>query len=241
MTVEVIPRELEYYTLEVKTRTDERGKEYLTWDYGNATFFVIIKMSVDFDLELVNTPEFFSLLKNGLERSFTPSGQPYEGEIDFDNDKKLQLISLNQFIRTGRFYYDPFPMKVAVLCVERRGDLLRVHVPEDIMMSALFIPAKVNIEVRRVMSEIKKGGLFGGFKKPAFAPQWETYHVKVMNLNQLYKDGIYYCIQGYKTRYPVTLDMSSKQFSISTPPGRRPEFGVDKAHMQDYVLNVRNL
>ncbi len=238
MTVEVIPRELEYYTLEVKTRTDVDGREYLTWDYGNATYFVILKMSADFDLNNVNSPEFFSLLKNGIERCFTPTGQIFDGEVDFDYDKKLQLISLNQFIRTGKFHYDPYPMKVVVLSVERRGETLRVHVPDDIMMSATFIPAKVIIEVRRSMHEQRKGGLFGGFKKQV-APSWETYQVKVSNLNQLYKDGVFYYIQGYKTRYPVTQDMSSKQFTITTPPGRRPEFGVEKAHLQDYVLNVK--
>lgn len=242
MNVEVVKRELDYYILEVKSRTDNKDKEYLTWDYSNASCFVILKLNVRFDLNQINTNDFITKLCSKLSESFDMNGKPYQGEIEIDNDIKISIISLNQYKRTNSWYYEPSPMKVVVLCGELREDSLRIHMPEDISMCSTFIPEKVKIEAKKENIVSSPTGLFGGFRRmfgQQDQPTKDIYTVKVSNLNQNYRDGIYYRIKGHKVSYPITPKMSSALFEIEVPIGKELEFYVRRDKIKEYVLSVR--
>ena len=241
MNVEAVKRELDFYILEVKSRTDSNGKEYLTWDYSNASYFVVLKLNVGFDLNKINTQKFITKLCSRLSESFDINGKPYQGEIELDNDIRVNIISLNQYKRTNSWYYEPSPMKAVVLCGEQKDDTLRIHMPEDITMCSTFIPEKVKIELKRENQVSSPSGIFGGFRRmfgQQEQPTKDTYMVKVSNLNQNYSDGIYYRIKGQKVSYPITKKMSSKTFKVEIPIGKELEFYVVREKIKEYVLSV---
>ena len=97
MNVEIVNREVDFYVLDVKTRSDNKGKEYLKWDYKNAAYFIVLKLAVDFDLNLIKNEKVASLICSKLCESFDTSGKPYQGEIDINNDIKMNIISLSQY------------------------------------------------------------------------------------------------------------------------------------------------
>lgn len=243
MKVEIVKRELDYYILEVKSRSDNKGNEYLTWDYSNASYFIVIKLNVDYDLSQINTKSFIEKMSSKLSEAFDINGKPYQGEHELDDYTKISLISLNQYKRTNSYYYESEPMKVVVLCGELRDDTLRIHMPEEITTCSTFVPKKIKIEVKKENNISISKGFFGGVQKlfkQQEQPTKDIYAVKISALNPNYKDGIYYKVKGHKISYPITRKMSSTIFKVQVPVGKELEFYVENKKSKEYVLSIVN-
>lgn len=241
MNVEIVNREVDFYVLDVKTRSDNKGKEYLKWDYKNAAYFIVLKLAVDFDLNLIKNEKVASLICSKLCESFDTSGKPYQGEIDINNDIKMNIISLSQYKRTNSWYYDPQPMQVVVLCCEQKDDTIRIHMPEEISASSAFIPEKVSIRIFREAQTTHSNRLIGKFKGffgQQEQPVKDLYSIKISSLSSNYIGGISYRIKGQKTVYPVTKKMSSSIFKVEVPIGKELEFFVEHEKMKQYHLFI---
>lgn len=165
MKVKAVKRELDYYILEVRSKTDNKGDEYLTWDYSNASYFIVLKLDVSFDINQINTNEFITKLCSKLSDSFDTRGKPYQGEIEIDGGIKINIISLNQYKRTNSWYYDQSPMRVVVLCGEQRDNTIKIHMPEDISMCSTLIPEKVKIDTIKENQISSASGLLNVFRR----------------------------------------------------------------------------
>ncbi len=241
MKVKAVKRELDYYILEVRSKTDNKGDEYLTWDYSNASYFIVLKLDVSFDINQINTNEFITKLCSKLSDSFDTRGKPYQGEIEIDGGIKINIISLNQYKRTNSWYYDQSPMRVVVLCGEQRDNTIKIHMPEDISMCSTLIPEKVKIYTIKENQISSASGLLNVFRRifgKQKKPKKDLYTVKISNLNQNYSVGIYYRIKGQNVSYPITRKMSLNTFKVEVPIGKELEFFVMREKMKEYVLSV---
>lgn len=241
MEINVLTRDVNHFILEVKERTDDNGKAYLTWDYLNATHFLILKRSVSAaDADLFNE-SFRSNLSLRLNELFDIRGEVISSDVDLLDGTKASLLSFNEYRRKNRWYFNPAPMRIVIICCEQKGNAFNVYMPDNVPNCAIFIPERIHIKVwkgdingAKKLKGLKK--IFGSKEPPSASCK---YHIEISKVSDYYKGGIYYKPSGenYKFPVPITREMTGTTFSVVVPNGVNIEFIADAKIKKNFLIS----
>lgn len=241
MEINVVPRDVNHFILEVKERADDNGKAYLTWDYLNATHFLILKRSVSADDADLFDESFRRNLSLQLNELFDIRGEVIASDSDLLDGTKVSIISFNEYRRKNRWYFNPSPMRIIIICCEQKGNEFNVYMPDNVPNCATFIPERIHIKVwkgetngTQKLKGLKK--FFGQKEAPSASCK---YNIEISKVSEHYKGGIYYKLSGknYKFPVPITKEMTGTTFSVVVPNGMNIEFLADNKIKKNYIIS----
>lgn len=241
MEINVLPRDVNHFILEVKERTDDNGKAYLTWDYLNATHFLILKRSVSADDADLFDETFRKNLSLQLNELFDIRGEVIGSDVDLADGSKASLLSFNEYRRKNRWHFNPMPMRIIIICCEKKGNEFNIFMPDDVAICATFIPERIHIKVWKDGTNViqRRGGLRRLFGQREAQSSSITFHIEISKVSEQYKGGIYYKLSGKNYRFPVpiTREMTGTAFSVVVPNDMNIEFIADTKIKKNYIIS----